>query len=341
MYRILRWLVLGMPFLVSACADGGGGGGSCRVATSGDLHVLNAGGSPIVKVTVNSHPVAFIIDTGAVVSSVWPQQVEKLGLQASVAPVRMMGAGGATVGGVAVADQIALGTATASNVAFVTVGEFGDGRTVEGLPVVGLFGGDFLSGYDVDYDLPAGRITLYDRQGCDKDALPTWDGRFYKVKVDHDRIDQTKIIVHLKLNGHPIDAYLDSGASQTLISRDDALAAGVNPSDFAADRKGTAHGIDDSKIVRFLHHFDSLELGPFQFKHPALSVGETGTTLFGAEFFRHHRIWIPRYGDWIYVQPAGVPGQGATTATPSHSPTAATPSQSAASTTGGASQTVK
>ncbi len=184
MYRrlipyILRWCLLTSVIVLSACADDG----TCKIASIGDLPVLNSRGVPLVKAAINGHPVALIVDTGAQISSVWPKQAAKLGLESQFEQVRMRGTGGETLGGVAVAETIALGSATASNISFVTVGNLLDGRMIDGLPVVGLFGADFLSNYDVVLDLPDHRINLYDIRGCEG-MQPGWHGRFYKINVD-------------------------------------------------------------------------------------------------------------------------------------------------------------
>ncbi|GAA4481373.1 aspartyl protease family protein [Gluconacetobacter asukensis] len=298
MFRSLRWLPLCIPLGLSACADNG----SCTIASVGDLDVLNDRGSPVVKATVNGHPVALIVDTGAIVSSIWPQQVDKLDLDSSFRQVRLRGVGGETTGTIVTAHTVGLGSATASDVSFVAVGKLMDGRTIKGRPIVGLLGADFLSSYDVVFDLPNHRVNLYDVHGC-KGIIPHWTGAYYEVPTDHDGRDQTKIIVRVKLNNHAMDAILDSGAFNTLISADDAEEAGVRKSDLANDRKGIGFGIDDEKTARFLHRFDSLELGPFRFNHPVLRIGETDHSLLGAEFLRRHRVWIPWNRREIFVQP--------------------------------------
>lgn len=300
MLRSLRWLMLCVPVALAACADDG----TCTIASIGDLTVLNAHGSPIVAATVNDHPVAFIVDTGAQISSIWPQQVEPLDLESSFRQVRMRGVGGETTATVVTARKLGLGRATASDVTFVAVGKLMNGRRIGDRPIVGLLGADFLSSYDVVFDLPNHRVNLYDIHGC-KGVIPRWTGGYYKVPTDFDRRDETKIIVRVKLNGHPMDAILDSGAQRTLIAADDARDAGVRTADLVHDRKGVGYGIDDEKSDRFLHRFDSLELGPFRFNNPSLSVGETNHSLLGAEFLRLHRVWIPRSRDRIFVQPVG------------------------------------
>ncbi|MFT8778396.1 MAG: retroviral-like aspartic protease family protein [Gluconacetobacter liquefaciens] len=300
MLRSLRWSLLCIPFVLSACAENG----SCTIASVGDMPVLNEQGSPIVKASINGHPVAFIVDTGALITAIWTRQVDKLGLYSTFRQVQLRGVGGDTLGTVVTARTMGLGAATVSDVSFVSVGKMMDGRAINGIPVVGLLGADFLSSYDVVFDLPNHQVNLYDVRGC-KGLIPRWSGGFYSVPTDEDHIDQTKIIVRVKLNGHPMDAILDSGAQHTLITTDDARGAGVTKADLARDHTGIGVGIDDKKLVRFMHRFESFQIGPFHFDHPVMPVSETDHSLLGAEFLRRHRVWIPRARNEIFVQPTG------------------------------------
>ncbi|MFW7269536.1 aspartyl protease family protein [Gluconacetobacter sp. Hr-1-5] len=300
MVRSLRWSLLCIPLILSACAENG----ACTIASVGDMPVLNGHGSPIVKASINGHPVAFIVDTGSLITAVWPQEIDKLGLYSTFRQVRLRGVGGETLGTIVTARSMGLGAATASDVSFVAVGKLMDGRAINGIPVVGLLGADFLSSYDVVFDLPNHQVNLYDVHGC-KGVIPRWTGGFYSVPTDEDHRDPTKIIVRVKLDGHPMDAILDSGAQRTLIAASDAHDAGVTQSTLAGDRKGISFGIDDQKLTRFLHRFDTFQIGPFHFDHPLLPVSETDESLLGAEFLRNHRVWIPRARNEIFVQPTG------------------------------------
>lgn len=300
MVRSLRWSLLCIPLVLSACAENG----ACTIASVGDMPVLNEQGSPIVKASINGHPVAFVVDTGSLITAIWPRQVDKLGLYSTFRQVRLRGVGGDTLGTIVTARTMGLGAATASDVSFVAVGRRMDGRAVNGIPIVGLLGGDFLSSYDVVFDLPNHQVNLYDVRGC-KGLIPRWNGGFYSVPTHEDPNDPTKIIVRVKLNGHPMDAILDSGAQHTLIATDDARDAGVSTSDLARDRTGIGIGIDDEKLVRFMHRFERFQVGPFHFDHPVMPVSETDHSLLGAEFLRRHRVWIPRSRNEIFVQPTG------------------------------------
>ncbi|MBB2197369.1 MAG: retroviral-like aspartic protease family protein [Gluconacetobacter sp.] len=300
MVRSLRWSLLCIPLVLSACAENG----ACTIASVGDMPVLNEQGSPIVKASINGHPVAFVVDTGSLITAIWPRQVDKLGLYSTFRQVRLRGVGGDTLGTIVTARTMGLGAATASDVSFVAVGRRMDGRAVNGIPIVGLLGGDFLSSYDVVFDLPNHQVNLYDVRGC-KGLIPRWNGGFYSVPTHEDPNDPTKIIVRVKLNGHPMDAILDSGAQHTLIATDDARDAGVSTSDLARDRTGIGVGIDDEKLVRFMHRFERFQVGPFHFDHPVMPVSETDHSLLGAEFLRRHRVWIPRSRNEIFVQPTG------------------------------------
>jgi len=250
---------------------------------------------------LNDHPVAFIVDTGARNSLIWPKEVERLGLDSQFGSVRLKGTGGEVFGGVAEAETLGLGVATAKRVQFVTAGNLFDGRTIAGFPVIGLLGADFLSEYDAFFDLPDRRINLYQVEGC-KAQLAAWTSSYEKIKVSDDSRDSTKIVVTFKLNGKSVDAFLDSGSRRTLIAQSDAIDAGVHRSDFKTDQKGISYGIDDEKTQSSLHQFDSFELRSIHIKNPKFFVSDTENTLLGADFFRHRRIWIPRFSREIFIK---------------------------------------
>lgn len=288
---------------LSACHTGD----QCKVSSFGDLIVINDEESPVIEAEINGHKIALIVDTGAQGSILWPGEAKKLGLAANSERLYLRGSGGYTSAGTAVADTIHLGSAAATNVSFMTTGKTSATRVINGRPVVGLFGNDFLSNYDVVFNLPQHRMNLYTFSGCKEDYLLSWSGwsgEFFKIRINHPRNDKRKTAVPVKINGHEFDAVLDSGAATTLISRDDALKAGISKSDLTNDQTIDVYGIDQTKRTGYLHRVNSLEVGPFIFNNPEILIQKTPTSLLGANFLRTHRVWIPRAPDYIYIQPA-------------------------------------
>jgi len=278
---------------------------TCRLTTVGDLAVLNDTGSPVVAATINGQQVALAFDTGAGNSILWPGEVQRLGLTEESRGVDVHGVNGVALGGVAVVNALGIGSATAQDVPFMTAGRRFDGTIFNGVPFVGLIGQDFLSNYDIFFDLPDKKINLYVLRGCDSQFLQ-WTAGYEKVSVTYGWHESRTTMIRTKIDGNEVDALLDSGASSTLISRQSALESGISEEDLKHDQTGMGWGVEDKSAMTAIHKFRSLIVGSFHIENPTLNVGDVEESHLGSDFFRSAKIWIPRHSEVIYVQPVGV-----------------------------------
>ncbi len=294
--------------LLAGCATPGAAGGACTMQEISELPVLTAHGSPVVAGAVNGKAVAFLVDTGSAISTIDPDQAAPLGLAPSGSNhFAITGVGGDVMAPVLPVHDLRFGSALAHDVDFAETGHV-EGR-VAGLRLVGLFGADFLSNYDVEFDLPARRIGLYVEQGrCGTDFTP-WDGPAIPVRY---RLDPSgHVLLTIRLDGAPVDAFLDSGASHSLVDRPDARAAGVTATALAKDRIVDMRGIADVAEQARVHRFAAIEVGGDRSGPMTIAVGDTPETLLGADWLRHHRVWISYPHDQVLFQdaapPAGLP----------------------------------
>lgn len=212
-----------MLAVLAGCASDGEGG-QCVMREEADLPVLNDRFQPIVRAKVNDQPVAFMVDTGADLSVVTPKAVEALSLPVDYDHrVVMTGIGGSVLSNLVEIRRLDLGHGSARDVEFVQAGAIGG--SVDRLPVVGLFGADFLANYDVEFDLPAHHVALYREQGCDAHFTEPWPGDAYTLPFDLERDRQVK--VPIRLDGAPLVVQLDSGAGGTILTLDHARTAGA------------------------------------------------------------------------------------------------------------------
>ncbi|WP_323990286.1 retroviral-like aspartic protease family protein [Nguyenibacter sp. L1] len=291
---LLTCLVLGL--VQGACSSGPR---RCVVSTLGDLKVMNDVGQPIVRATINGTPVAFLIDTGAAFSIVSPEAAEALRLPYTGQFVPIQGVGGQTVGNVVTVDRLGLGSGTARDTLFAVAGHF-PGH-IGGLPVVGLFGGNFLAAAEPVFDLPAHQLDLYTVSGCDS-PTPTWSGPTDMAPIEIE--GDSAIMIDVLLNGHRVSAQLDSGAGHTVILPGDARHAGVDRARLSQDPHGHMHGVDDNRFEAHLHRFDSLQVGHAIYYKPWIAVApmEIDHALLGADFLRHNRVWISYRTQRVYIQ---------------------------------------
>lgn len=196
----------------------------CKVYTSGVMPIINRSGSPIVRAGINGHPVALIVDTGAMTSLIGTSHINPLGLNVVGSYGTLTGVGGVELAQVVKIDSLEMGPSKASNFAIVAGGKFGG--SINGLPIVGLFGDDFLGNYDTIVDIPDHIVRLVRTEDCPS-PTPGWGERVHTIHVSHDTADNLKTILEIKVNGHVADATLDTGATNTLVTMHTARRAGV------------------------------------------------------------------------------------------------------------------
>lgn len=96
----------------------------------------------------------------------------------------------------------------------------------------------------------------------------------------------------LRLNGEPVDFLVDTGATDMVLSLDDARSAGLNPSDLAF--LGTARTANGTVKTAFAT-LDEVSIGPVTFNNVRVAVngGEMNGSLLGMSFLnRFERLEI-------------------------------------------------
>lgn len=295
-YGFLSFLIAGA---LSGCAPDDG---KCTIVTYGRMEVLNSVGSPIVRAAVNGHPVAFEVDSGAQFTMVDPQYSELLELGPRVGSSMGNGVGGSTLVSVSSIDKLDLGTSQAHNIAVIEGGHFN--HKIGALPIVGLFGADFLANYEMMVDMPDHEVRLAKVRGC-ADPTPVWKGRSTKINIDREGGSSNMIGLSVKVNGHPVDAILDTGAQITLLSLSEAHHVGVTDAMLALDRVGTIRGVANNPRKSFIHRFDTLQVGDIVLHNVVFAVSDALSEqdmLLGADFLQHHRVWIKLWDDTGYIQ---------------------------------------
>ena len=286
--------------LLGGCAASGPQ--TCKVGRLVNLPLLPGGRLPAVEASLDGQKVAVYIDTGAAVSVIDSRAADRFNLRSGPEQgmVRLNGAGGTVYAPLVTVHNLVLGGGKASNIELPVAGELGP--PVLGIPVLGLFGGDFLSNYDVDIDLPRHRFAMYVMHGCGSDPRPLGSSAF-EMPI---RLDETKVMLGLRLNGKPFEGFLDSGADHTLVSPTQAASVGVIAADLATDRAGRTVGIDGNRVTAHLHRFASLAIGDETMRNVRILVASTefSDMVLGDDFLRYNEVWISYPQRRLYVRPA-------------------------------------
>lgn len=272
---------------------------ACMVDSKAAIPMNLVGGVITVPVEVNGITATFILDTGALRSIVTEAAVHRLDLARDEwVGTTMSGIGGIetrpnadprslTLGGVPLVRR----TLTHDN--SLTVGVLP--RTHAGnLVIDGMLGRDFLSLFDLDLDMPGRRLTLYHVQDCSGRFLP-WRGDYATVPATF--LDQDAVVVPLTLDGTPLHALLDTGASASLVAAPGMFRLGLQPASLAADPADEVAGLGPHMVTMHRHAFHSLRVDDQSIDSPVIWVAPVHLRpiedmLLGADWLANRRVWI-------------------------------------------------
>jgi predicted aspartyl protease len=290
--------------VLAACAGLGAApaGAACQITKVADREVSIQNGMLVVTASVHHLDLPMAVDSGASRTMVTPDAAVLLKLPIMQGdPLTIRGVGGRTRG-VQIYTSFGFGDGDPPRVLLVEPMPFQN----DAHPVAGLIGADLLSGYDVELDLPARRLTLYRAQGCGGDYVP-WQGAH---DVLHARAgDGQSLIVPVQVDGHTLDALLDTGSTSTVV---DAAAAArhldLDAAATASERVGAARGFGIGAPEVYRHRFKELRIGTERFANVPLAVAAINLNdagmLLGTDYFSRHRAWLSWSNGSVFVQPA-------------------------------------
>jgi predicted aspartyl protease len=289
-------LVLGSS---RALADPTGGCGAARL---GETTVATLHNAPIVTLFANDRPVMLLLDTGAESTVLTPAAAGRIGAQRPLVEFQRQLH---SLAGSLVASEVELRTFTVGSVAIpwrrVRVAPV-NVPTIFAGPLDGVVGADTLSSFDVDLDLPHYRMIFYQRQAC-PDAKPAWTEPYTRITAGRSKGEH--LFFPVQLDGHTIDAFVDTGAQVTVLSTRVALALGVNEAALARDPPLTARGAAAEQLTAHLHRFSQLEIGGTIVRNPEVIVADVRLSdadlVLGVDFLRSRRIWFSYGSQQIFL----------------------------------------
>ena len=282
---------------------------ACEVQERAEVPFTATGGQLLVPLVVNGTPANFVMDTGAERSLVTPDAVRRLGLPLDQwVGTTMHGVGGVvehqnadprslTLGGVTLQRH------TITHDTSLTVGPLPEPGA--GTPLDGLLGRDFLSVFDLQLDMAAHRLTLYNVQGCSGRFLP-WTAPYASVPVVTPMTHA--LILPITLDSHRLTALLDTGASTTVIALPGMIKLGVTRESLAGDQASAARGVGRQSPEMHRHRFGILQIGSETESNPMLWVAPVRLTpivdaLLGADWLMaQRRVWLSFATSQVFFQ---------------------------------------
>jgi predicted aspartyl protease len=298
----MKVLSLLLILLLSACAMSATEG--CALEPAGVLPVRLIGNVPVTVVGINGRPSALILDIGSDITLLGRAAARRLGVRFDEREgVQLSGAGGRTRASPAVLASVQFGDAVISNVGAVV------GRGLRP-PFDGVLGIDVLTAFDLDLDAPNGKVTLYRaRPPACAGAPPPWTEPQVRLRTEQEGAGY--LFVPAVLNGQPLRALLDTGASNTTVGLPAAAAAGITPAELLRGPASVTQSLDSAGIVVRPRRFRELRVGEDVIPDPVLNVADlpplAGDMIIGGDYLAARRVWIAIASGTVFVTKPGQP----------------------------------
>ena len=228
----------------------------------------------------------------------------------------MWGVGGETQVEEAYIDEFKIGDAAHKNWVALVSGEHefpGD--------LALLLGYDFLHQMDIEFDLTQRAVRLFQPKGCDRASLAYWSKEAVAVPFEGGR----RIFVPVRVNGKPLSAEVDTGATFSSLSAEAALQLGVTSQTAGVTAAGCSTGLGRVRVDQWLAPFESFAIGDELIRNPkipfadlwhhtryestgshvARRVDDLADMLLGSDFLRAHRVLIAHSQGKLYFSYVG------------------------------------
>ena len=294
---------------------------------------LGPEGRPYVPVQINDAHKAMLVDTGGFFTGITQEAADELKLSLRHAHAKFIGMSGDETSGVARAS-LKVGNLTAAGMDLIILpGVHGLGSD----DAVGLIGANLLRDYDLDLDMGGKKINLISQKHCDGKVVYWPNNGVAVVPIRVNEIGH--IFVPVQLDGHPLQAMLDTGADESTLTLPVAQATfGVTPGDSSTP---VAKEPLNGKVIVYTHRFKSLSLEGIAISNPTLVLipdmmrkmdphdsieGDTrirnpnsdiGTPdmILGMDILRRLHVYIAYKEKKLYITPAGASATSAAPAT--------------------------
>jgi predicted aspartyl protease len=307
--RAVRAAVLAFVLAATAACvadDAGGAPGQCTLAQVASYMLHRQQSLVFVPASIQGTPVLALLDTGAERSVVTAGIVTRLGLLSDPRHGSLVsGVGGAGIGqNDALVEHYVFAGYDPGVGHYAVINVPIDTGTA--LPFGGIIGGDILSDFDLDLDVPHDRLTVYRVHNCRGRFLP-WSEPYSAVPMAT-TWNSGRLVVPVTVDGVQLQAMLDTGAASSVIDSSAAQRLGVTAATLGTEPSARGFGAAGVDFSRTLHRFGVLQVGDEQFPHPRLAVLDRtlreADMLLGEDFLRQRHVWISYRTGQLFVAAA-------------------------------------
>lgn len=200
---------------------------SCRLVRMAAFDIdINSAGGVSVPITISGQSVSLLVDTGAIFSMLTEETVQRLGLK----KLNTFGSGIMMFGGKKVVfyvepKDVNLGGLKADHMPMQVLPE----NTVPG-DIGGILAPNIMLHYDADFDFANAKFNLFSQEHCEGKVVYWTASPAATIRIGVDK--EGHIVVPVTVDGHEIEATIDTGASRSVLSLEFAESVfGISASD--------------------------------------------------------------------------------------------------------------
>ncbi|HEX4370130.1 MAG TPA: retropepsin-like aspartic protease [Rhizomicrobium sp.] len=221
-------------------------------------------GLMVVPITLNGVEKKFLFDTGGGLNSISRATVQELKLPEYHSNVRASDLYGEDSDTFVQVHEVAFGAAKTSGVQLQVMGNFGfkDGNApFDGILATGYFNHD-----DVDLDFGAERVNFFSTDHCEGKVV-YWPHQV--LSVVSVKLEQGHIDLPVTLDGHPLHALIDTGATRTTLN----LTRAVEKLDFSPNSSSPPGAFKDAPNAQiYPRRFGALSFEGVTVANPVIIV---------------------------------------------------------------------
>lgn len=294
---------------------------ACRYSKFAALKVDTDKASPRAEGTVNGQPIKILLDSGAEGTALTKAAAEKANLALSHTDDRSYGVGGDSQEYQASVQEFTMGEAKWGRMRMRVIWEMGSGAIDEGA----ILGANVLFQNDIELLLKDNTIHFFRPQDCQDTYLGYWDkDAIVLPMLDNRRADDLRAMVTVEVNGKPLRALLDTGATVSTIDQQAAAMVGVTKP--AGTAETAVVGIGTRRQPSWVGTFQTVAIGPEEIRHAKLMVmdlwggarNDLGYSasdhlthapqmILGADFLTSHRVLFANSQRRVYFTHVGGP----------------------------------
>jgi len=277
---------------------------TCQLTDLADLPVsFTPDHIPVVTVQIAGQDVRMMVDSGAFDTIITPRAYARLNLTGTYdVQGRVEGATGEMNIGPFIRQTLTLGHVNFRD-DIIMVSDFLTSARDAHFGVEGVIGEDVLQQFNVGWDLPDHKITLYAESACAPTETP-WTGDY---DIESFNVNSVRSpYMPFAVDGQTIPAILDSGAAETGIKLADLQKAGVSAeAQFTSAHVGIM-GINGKTEAVKREEFSSVTIGAEDFSNIWLTVLNPADSndidsAIGEDFLAHHRVFIVNSSRTVFI----------------------------------------